>query len=257
MNSRNLVTGLKSRQVTLLVGPDKTPIVALEDYLCTVKFFEAALRGGFKEASTGVIELPEEDPAVVADFLGWLIRGFENDPENDGFNCAWTNITGIGYIVNLVSLALKWNLPELADQCYHLIFRQIETKFDEDWGSEVLYRGYRSLREYPARFLLIHACLCKVVESEDNIAFWESIIYEESRDVLFWEDYAKYKLIFNLNELGAEEGNLSKRHQRDKLLLAVLQGKVTYQTLSTQATFLPKPSSQAEFEGWVGTLLGL
>ena len=68
--------------VTLKVGNASTGIFSFqvhEPLLCKLKFFKAALQGGFKEASTRVIEMPEDDPVAMASSVEFLYTGDYTD----------------------------------------------------------------------------------------------------------------------------------------------------------------------------------
>lgn len=55
------------------VGPEEVSFGIHKGLLSYVSsYFKAALNGNFKEATDGVIKLPDEDPAVFKRFNGWL-----------------------------------------------------------------------------------------------------------------------------------------------------------------------------------------
>lgn len=57
------------------MGPDKTKFTLHEQVLSEAaenSFFHAAFNNGFKEAATGYLELPEDDPAVFETFVRWV-----------------------------------------------------------------------------------------------------------------------------------------------------------------------------------------
>ncbi|KAK0640944.1 hypothetical protein B0T16DRAFT_204744 [Cercophora newfieldiana] len=59
---------------TLTCGPDRFPVHKL--VICTQsKVFRAACTGQFKEASTGELDMPEDDPAMVARMVEYLYSG--------------------------------------------------------------------------------------------------------------------------------------------------------------------------------------
>ena len=71
--------------VTLEVGscsedPGIYKLHVHESILCELDFFKAALQGGFKEASTKVIKMPEDDPVLMASFVEFLYRGSYREP---------------------------------------------------------------------------------------------------------------------------------------------------------------------------------
>lgn len=66
----------KMDMVTLIVGPEKVRIQAHKYLLAFYsKFFEAALFGGFREASTSEIELQEDNEKDIRAFVLWTYTG--------------------------------------------------------------------------------------------------------------------------------------------------------------------------------------
>lgn len=69
---------------TLYVGPGSVKFHAYQDSLCKLPFFQAALRGNFKEATEQVITMPEDDPSRVSALIEFLYTGnytYQYDPE--------------------------------------------------------------------------------------------------------------------------------------------------------------------------------
>lgn len=65
-----------SSSVKLLIGPDPAVVFySSQDILCRLPFFRAALQGGFREASTGEITMPEDEPHTVAALIEFLYTG--------------------------------------------------------------------------------------------------------------------------------------------------------------------------------------
>ncbi|KAK0129626.1 hypothetical protein ONS96_000190 [Cadophora gregata f. sp. sojae] len=62
--------------VNILVSPNEDLMTCHRAVLCFYsEFFDAAFYGGLKEATEGVIRLPEESKIQVAAFLGWVYSG--------------------------------------------------------------------------------------------------------------------------------------------------------------------------------------
>lgn len=61
--------------VTLRIGTEKTEFRVTEDILCQLPFFQAALQGGFKEASEKLITMPEDEPETVSALIEFLYTG--------------------------------------------------------------------------------------------------------------------------------------------------------------------------------------
>ncbi|KAI6708314.1 hypothetical protein JHW43_009156 [Diplocarpon mali] len=62
--------------VTLLVGPQKTPIACHRALLSFYsEFFNVMLFGNFSEAGKAEVDLPEEDDTLIQTFVAWLYTG--------------------------------------------------------------------------------------------------------------------------------------------------------------------------------------
>lgn len=62
--------------VKLLVGPDPAVVFyASKDTLCRLPFFRAALQGGFREASTHEMTMPDDEPYTVAALIEFQYTG--------------------------------------------------------------------------------------------------------------------------------------------------------------------------------------
>ena len=57
-----------------------------ESIICRLDFFRIALQGGFKEASTKLIKMPEDDPLFMACLVEFLYTGSYKEPEFTGGN---------------------------------------------------------------------------------------------------------------------------------------------------------------------------
>ena len=68
---------------TLEVGNEDSGIYNFhvhESILCELDFFKATLQGGFKEASTKLIKMPEDDPLFMACLVEFLYHGNYQEP---------------------------------------------------------------------------------------------------------------------------------------------------------------------------------
>lgn len=61
--------------VSLTVGEDGIEFNVYEDLLCSLPFFRAALKGGFKETADKKINMPEDEPVIIAAFIEYLYVG--------------------------------------------------------------------------------------------------------------------------------------------------------------------------------------
>lgn len=67
--------------ITLAVGPEKREMMAYRSYISKSDFFQAALKKEWTEGQTRTIKLPEEKPAVVAQYLDFIFdRGLPTRP---------------------------------------------------------------------------------------------------------------------------------------------------------------------------------
>ena len=70
--------------VLVNVGTEKTRFYVHNKFLCNAStFFEAALEGGFEEAESQRIELPEDKPEIVELFLEWLYTKEYRGPDEE------------------------------------------------------------------------------------------------------------------------------------------------------------------------------
>ncbi|KAK3715689.1 hypothetical protein LTR37_006914 [Vermiconidia calcicola] len=62
--------------ITVLVGPDEKRYVVHKNLVCdNSSFFRAACNGDWKETKEKVVRLPEVDPDIFANYLGWIYTG--------------------------------------------------------------------------------------------------------------------------------------------------------------------------------------
>lgn len=62
--------------IKLLVGPDPAVVFyASQETLCRLPFFRAALQGGFREASTHEMRMPDDEPHTVAALIEFQYTG--------------------------------------------------------------------------------------------------------------------------------------------------------------------------------------
>lgn len=250
--------GLMSRQITLLVGPEKKELKALEGHLCHIKFFEAALRGGFQEATSGTIEMPEDDPAAVSDLLVWILRGFSEDEwYNIDLSCEPAETS----VIRLVPLAEKLCIPQLATQCYHQIWNAIVRDM-EFLPNEELLPYYKHLREYRARFLVVHfVVVAQLYGDLPGVLNFdlEAQMLVNIDDHQFWQDYAGYKLLWQLATKGC--GEASCMSSLRVIIVRLLNGTLTRDDFS-QTQFMDESETEKEankekFRQWFHRLLDL
>lgn len=61
--------------VILTVGEDEIKFHVYEDLLCSLPFFRAALKSGFKETADKKINMPEDEPVIIAAVIEYLYVG--------------------------------------------------------------------------------------------------------------------------------------------------------------------------------------
>ena len=144
--------------VTLIVGSSKTSFYIDKALLCGyVAFFNKAFNGKFKEAQNSLMELPDENPGTVQNFVRWLHDGLSMD-----FLALEYDISP-EELLELFMLAEKWMLDDLQEEAYQkmdLVFSFIE-------NVEVCRRYWRLARDSRIRFipLLAYAqCLAKSID---------------------------------------------------------------------------------------------
>lgn len=106
-----------SKNVTLLVGADKTMLNVSQEILCRLPFFRAALQGNFREASEQAINMPEDEPQDVIALVEFLYTGrytypYHADAESKLANPAPDLAEGL-YHVAVYATAHKYGCLEL------------------------------------------------------------------------------------------------------------------------------------------------
>lgn len=105
---------------TLYVGQERVKFYVYQDTLCKLPFFQAALRGNFREASEQVITMPEDDPSRVSALIEFLYTRnytYPYDPETTPLRVG--SITPIGdltqglFHVGVHVIASKYDCPPL------------------------------------------------------------------------------------------------------------------------------------------------
>lgn len=107
---------------TLLVGQERVKFQAHEDTLCQLPFFQAALRGEFKEASTKTIAMPEDNESHVSAMIEFLYTGdytYIYDPRtvelSTGSNAPVATLSEGVYHVGVYVVASKYHCSGLAE----------------------------------------------------------------------------------------------------------------------------------------------
>lgn len=107
----NLPRHLMSPVILLQVGPTPVTFHAYEAIICRLPFFQAALHGGFREATDKVITLPDDDVDTVASLLEFLYLGtYAYTRASDG---APKDLAEASFHVRLHALARKYDCAEL------------------------------------------------------------------------------------------------------------------------------------------------
>ncbi|KAI9716702.1 MAG: hypothetical protein M1812_005240 [Candelaria pacifica] len=103
--------GLFKTIVKVHVGPQKQSFDVHEELLCHVSpFFQAALEGHFKEATTQVVELPEDSPDTFQYFIQWLYRLDLSHEAHDGGNPRFTQLHRLYVLADKLQIKALKNL---------------------------------------------------------------------------------------------------------------------------------------------------
>lgn len=110
-----------SPTITLCIGPNQVKLHANEDTLCQLPFFNAALRGNFKEATERVITMPEDNPGDMSALIEFISTGNYTcmyDPAitrlHKGSTAPVGSLTEVLFHVDIHSIATKYNCQGLA-----------------------------------------------------------------------------------------------------------------------------------------------
>ena len=131
---------------TLVVGPEKEHITVDKTLLCKgADFFGVAFNSGFKEGSTLVMKMPEEEPRLVKFVVKWLYAApkyFEFPDKNP-----------LPYedILRLYLLAEKWILKDLQRRT----FLHIDARTKRLTSAEHCRQLWDIVQESSVRFLVI------------------------------------------------------------------------------------------------------
>ncbi|KAL1622874.1 hypothetical protein SLS54_004894 [Diplodia seriata] len=183
---------LSARMATIKVGKQPVTFNIHEDLLCHYSaFFHAALRGGFKEATSLEVSLQEDDPEIADRAFRWLYSGhisknrgiftdmmYDIYDVNDEFYDGETFIYDInnefydGEIFNLVHLWIlgdKVHMPALQNAVTRVLVERvmmIEQNSAFFSSSGLVKHVYaNTLRSSPLRRLIIDAAL--LIDQED------------------------------------------------------------------------------------------
>lgn len=142
---------------TLYVGEGRIRYYAHEDTLCQLPFFQAALRGHFKEATEKTISMPEDDPEAVSALIESLYTGSVKYDKNMGLHeitmelrdASWappTFFEGLFYI-EVLNVAFKYGCTKLCSEMLDEFYRIQETL--SDIGIFRLYKSAASIGVCP------------------------------------------------------------------------------------------------------------
>lgn len=168
--------------IGLFVGEDRVQFYAHKDTLCQLPFFQAALSGGFKEASEQVITLPEDKPSHVSALIEFLYTGNytytytsnpDATPRSDGSAApAGDKVEGMFHI-GVYVVASKYDCQELVQ----IAARHIEYVENELDGIDVLHlwkAAYEVDMRYSARTM--------GPRSGGGLAKWVTKMFKEHRE---------------------------------------------------------------------------
>lgn len=106
---------LMSPVILLQVGPTPVTFHAYEAIICRLPFFQAALHGGFREATDKVIVLPDDDVDTVASLLEFLYLGTYAYTYAADAPARAKDLAEASFHVRLHALASKYDCAELVE----------------------------------------------------------------------------------------------------------------------------------------------
>lgn len=91
-------------------------------------FFKAACKGGFREAESNEVKLPDDEPETFDNFVQWLYtREFEN-PKTESGGPNWV------CMFDAYVLADKLGAPKFSNYVMNLMVHEAETRWDQKLG---------------------------------------------------------------------------------------------------------------------------
>ena len=176
--------------VTLIVGPSKTPFYVDKSLLCEcVDFFNKAFNGDFKEAKASRMDLPDDKPPTIQNFLMWL---YSEQSIHDIFR-EW-HLPAEG-LLELFMLAEKWTLKELQEDVYE----RMDVMFSFIENIEVCRKYWRLAKDSRIRFIPLLAHAQRLAQSIDNgCKDYTTLKQTIGDDIDFLQDFALCQAIFDI-----------------------------------------------------------
>lgn len=166
--------------IPLIVGEDRVQFYVHKDTLCQLSFFQAALTGGFKEASEQVITLPEDNSSHVSALVEFLYTGnytytycLGTTPHSDGSAAPVGDTTECMFHIGVYVVASKYDCQELAQ----IAARHIEYVENELDGIDVL-RLWKVAYAADMRF----SARTTGPRSGSGLAGWVTKMFKEHRE---------------------------------------------------------------------------
>ena len=152
--ARQFIDSIGGETATLVVGPEEERIAVDKALLCKgAEFFRAAFNSGFKEGSTLVMKMPEEEPRLVKLVVIWLYAGASN------FGFPVKSPLPLEDILKLYVLAEKWILKDLQRGVYN----EIEARTKNLKNPEQCRELWSRIEDSSVRFLVIQQ-YCKLLD---------------------------------------------------------------------------------------------
>ena len=135
--------------MTLVVGKSKDRLLVDKWILCQhVPFFDRAFNSNFPEATTSVMELPEDKTHLIQTFILWLYAGAPPDWSPENWKPRFMSL------LEMYLLGEKWILEDLQSAMYRLLYKHHEECEDFDACQE----GWKLTQDSTIRFVMIARC---------------------------------------------------------------------------------------------------
>ena len=165
--------------ITLRVGPEKKLTVVHKDLLCgTSAFFAAAFESLFKEGQNQTMDLPDEDPEILDQFLEWLYsKDFAGSHIFWGkdFKRRFLTTVDIDHVIKLYLIAEKYHVEQLSRSAIDVFFEARKRTYCPT-KRQISHLYANTSTQAGLRKLLIDWCI------RDDERDW--ILSKESRDWL-------------------------------------------------------------------------
>ena len=128
----------------------------------TSTFFTAALEGGFAEAISGNITLPEEDPDIFEYFVEWLYVGYDQEPAFEP-----------DFSVSLWTLGDRLGCPLMQDDAMCDLLQYYSMYYIEEVTLKQIYKG--SAPGSKIRQFAVDQCLFDLNQNDNESSYLQFV----------------------------------------------------------------------------------